>query len=315
MKLAWAAEGRTGARTRAILLFGIGLIGRCISQSLVRGGRVVFEDLPLDWNDGDMRRAQLQAARGRISKHADEREIVGIDTVWTAGKAGFGATADQLALEDKPFDDVLDLARDLAGEFPGARHHFHMMSSAGGLFEGQRLVSNDTPADPLRPYGQAKLAQENRASRPSLGLVCSIYRPSSVYGYNRLGGRAGLITVLVDNANMHRTSHIYGDINTLRDYVLASDIGDFVAGRVLSADAESGSFLLANGKPAAIGEVLRIVEKTAGRRLYVRFERQPSNADHMSFAPSALPANWMPTDLETGIRLTTGQLLGSVKVA
>ena len=78
---------------------------------------------------------------------------------------------------------------------------------------------------------------------------------------------------------------------------------------------EPGIFLLASGKPAAIAEVLRIVERVEDRRLYVRFERQASNADHMSFVPSALPANWWPTDLDTGIRLTARQLRGSVQVA
>jgi nucleoside-diphosphate-sugar epimerase len=184
-----------------------------------------------------------------------------------------------------------------------------MMSSAGGLFEGQRLVDRNSEPRPVRPYGRAKLSQEQRAPCLPAGISCSIYRPSSVYGHNRRGGRSGLIAALIDGAKTHQTSHIFGNINTLRDYVMAGDIGAFVAARV-SGNHEPGEFLLASGKPATIGEVIHIVERATARRLYVRFEHLASNADHMSFIPAALPEKWIPTDLETGIRLTASQLFG-----
>lgn len=298
---------------RLILLFGVGLIGRCIFIAL-RGTRgAAVEDLPFDWEDSGVRGPQLASLRELVTSQHRNAPIASIHLVWAAGKAGFGAGVAQLEREDESYDSVLELAERLASSLPETTHHFHMMSSAGGLFEGQRLVDQQSKAAPLRPYGWSKLEQERRAGQLPAAIACSIYRPSSVYGYNRFGGRAGLITVLVDNSNVHRTSHIYGDINTLRDYVLADDIGRFVAGRVLADEGNSGTFLMASGKPATIAEVLRIVETVIARRLYVRFERQQSNADHMTFACSALPSNWRPTDLETGVRLTAGQLLGSVK--
>jgi nucleoside-diphosphate-sugar epimerase len=306
MKLGWVHDSTDYGHL--VLLFGVGLIGRCILQSLARNFVAEFEDVPCDWTDGNAREHQLAALRRRIA--GGQRRPIGIvDVIWSAGKAGFGANADELLREDAPFDDILQLAADLAECLPSASHRFHMMSSAGGLFEGQRLVDRNSEPRPVRPYGRAKLSQELRARCLPAGISCSIYRPSSVYGHNRRRGRSGLIAALINGAKTHQTSHIYGNINTLRDYVMAGDIGAFVAAQV-SGSHKPGEFLLASGKPAAIGEVIHIVERAVARRLYVRFEHLASNADHMSFIPAALPEKWVPTNLETGIRLTASQMLG-----
>lgn len=311
MKFAWLDN----ECHRAVLLFGIGLIGRSVYTSLVRATGRKFEDVSVDWHDSHARRSQLATIYNSICERSRRiPDALRVEIVWSAGRAGLAATAEQLEQEDASFRDVVALARDLADSIPAASHHFHMMSSAGGLFEGQRLVDRTSEPRPSRPYGMTKLAQEKHLGALPAIVCRSIYRPSSVYGYARHGGRAGLISVLIDNASRYRTSNIFGDINTLRDYVLADDIGRFVAARIMSHEQQLGPFFLASAKPAAISEILHIVGKVVRRPLHVRFERQPFNADHMSFIQDVLPRNWWPTDLETGIRLTAEQLLGHVQV-
>ena len=58
-------------------------------------------------------------------------------------------------------------------------------------------------------------------------------------------------------------------------------------------------------------EVLDIVGKVIGRPLYLKLDTAPSNASHFSYRKSALPDNWFPTDLETGIKQVARQLASS----
>src|SRR5262249_7810010 len=157
-------------------------------------------------------------------------------------------------------EDLVELA-------PKSRHRFHLLSSAGGLFEGQRFVDTSAKPAPRRPYGEAKLAQEERTAKLRPEVATSIYRPSSVYGFSGAGGRAGLVNTLIENTRKHCPSHIFGDSDTVRDYVLASDIGNFIAGRMSLPIERSRTFLLASGKPSSTQEILKISEKVMGRPL------------------------------------------------
>ena len=125
------------------------------------------------------------------------------------------------------------------------------------------------------------------------------------------GGRAGLIATLIQNAKRYTPSRIVGQLDTVRDYVLVNDIGKFVAHCMNMRAERPESFLLASGRPTAIGEVLDIVGKVIGRPLYLKLDTAPSNASHFSYRRSALPDNWFPTDLETGIKQVARQLASS----
>jgi UDP-glucose 4-epimerase len=207
--------------------------------------------------------------------------------------------------------DILEWARALPPVLPGTRMGFHMLSSAGGLFEGQRFVDGASQPQPRRAYGQAKLEQEELLERLRCDMCAHVYRPSSIYGFSGEGGRSGLVNTLIVNAKRHSVSRIFGGLDTVRDYVLAADIGEFVAKRILQPEIDSQTFLLASGKPASVSEIVRIASKVIGTPLYLKLDLQPSNASHITFRPSALPEDWRPTDLETGIRLVMRQLSGA----
>jgi nucleoside-diphosphate-sugar epimerase len=291
-----------------IVILGLGLIGQAVLSATRRRGAFAGTRLPLSWTDPALRRAHLNNVRTAIG--SADSPPAGIDIVWTAGKAGFGATEDQLAQEDEPFRDVLAFAESLAEAWPTARHRFHLMSSAGGLFEGCRLVATGTEPNPRRPYGHAKLRQEAMVRAMPAGIQASIYRPSSVYGKSNGSGRPSLINVLIANALARRVSHLFADVGTLRDYLMSDDAGEFLAGRLVG-EAPSGTFLLATGKATAVQEIIHLVEVTLGTRLLLRIDPRPGNAEHMSFCPMALPAGFRPTDLATGIRQMARRLLYS----
>lgn len=291
-----------------VLLFGLGLIGGAVDRALRLRFQAEGRDFPYDWQDGGLRQAQRKGIGAALPQAGR------LAVVWTGGQSGFGSSDADMAQETAIVAELIAMAETLRQD--GRAVDFHMMSSAGGLFESQTHCSELSIPQPLRPYGAGKLMQE-RALAQAGGLDRRhVYRPSSVYGVTR-SKRVGLVTALISNAMQGRTTRIFGNPNTLRDYVLADDIGHYLARRIVGAGAVSGqgtdrapdpapdqgllTFLLASGRSASVFEVIERIRERIERPLLLQFDPHPSNVRDMSFLPSALPSDWQPTPLASGI--------------
>ncbi|WP_201829343.1 NAD-dependent epimerase/dehydratase family protein [Microvirga zambiensis] len=294
-------------------LFGIGLIGRAIAAYAMRTLGFTAREFAFDWSNTSQRARDADAIKAYILERRSTElpaKLGRLDILWAAGKAGFGSSTAEIELELAAFDDVLALGRRLFEGVPSKQRNFHLLSSAGGLFEGQRQVSGASTPAPLRPYGCLKLEQEQRLADLA-ETKAFIYRPSSVYGFSGSGVRLGLMNALIQNAVRHRVSTIYGEPHSVRDYILASDVGHFIS-RQLVSESASNTFLLASAKPSSIFELLRKIELIVGRKIFIHFDTRPSNSSNMSFCQSSLPPDWRPTDLDSGIRMTARQLMNSL---
>ncbi len=292
-------------QVETIILFGSGLIGASIASALLVREWLQTGDSGFDWNDKDLRELQAAAISAELVKRASDGK--GVAIVWAAGQAGFGTDESALQLEWKSFQSVLDIATRTSVHSPVA---VHLLSSAGGLFEGQRFVGIETPPAPLRPYGASKIRQEQAlreiAEKSEGRVVVEIYRPSTVYGYAPRG-RQGLISVLVRNALRGHVSNIFGSPGTLRDFVLSSDIGNYVADRIgapFNASSNISTWLLASGKATSMTEAIATVRRNMPRQLFLRYDASPSNALDNSYLPSAVAPGFQPTALPVGISQT-----------
>lgn len=308
--------------SHGIAVFGSGLVGGSVIRALNWRGDTANTHFPLDWTDRPSRLVDLAVIDAALDALAPAAVI---DIIWAAGRTGFGCSEAEAAVEREAFTDLMEWTHRVSRRFAGRLLAVHVVSSAGGLFEGQRFVTADTEPRPLRPYGALKLEQERIARQVCADIAIHLYRPSSVYGLGGANGRAGLVNTLIMNAKRHATSRIFGGLDTIRDYVLAADIGKFMAAKTGQEqppinpdqnDRETGApvptepqtHLMASGKPAALREVLSIIHRVVGRPLPVKLDPSPSNASHITFRASALPRNWAPTDIETGIRQVMRQL-------
>lgn len=280
---------RPGPEAPPVALFGVGLVGSAIARALEAGG-YRGERLAFPWGDPGTWRPRLEAVSARLAG------VGGLAVVWSAGRAGFASGAGECAAEEQVFGAVLAMAGGL-----GARVDFHLVSSFGGLFEGQRVVGRGSAPRPRRPYGELKLRQEERLAAATGLARRVVYRMSSVYGPAPAGQRRGLIPSLVADACARRVSHIGGRPSTLRDYLWAGDAGRFVARQVRERRGDA-VHLLGSGKPSSIGEIVQRVESALGRRLYLQYSTSPGNPRDISLAPSALPAGFVPRHLETVVR-------------
>lgn len=232
--------------------------------------------------------------------------------VWTAGITGFGSSTEDSNAELAQLEEVANWAGSL--QQAGHAVTFHLTSSAGGLFEGQSHVTDQSVPAPQRPYGTGKLQQESvlRTVADRTGMTARIYRPSSVYGYVP-GRRMGLITVVIRNTLLGEPIMLTGSTETLRDYVLADDIGRHLARQVMAKGDAPLMNLLASGQAVTIGDILARVERVLGMAPDVQKAASQDNAAHMSFAPEALPADWVSTPLDEGIAACATKIEAELK--
>ncbi len=162
--------------------FGIGLLGSSILRALRVRGQLSEERLPLGWDlCSEQGGAELAAIGTRLEELLDQSSARELSVVWSAGRAGFSATPAETEAELASYQAALDWAAAL-GERVGRPTSFHLLSSAGGLFEGSGLVTSQSAPAPQRPYGELKLRQEQALGERS--LLARIYRPTTVYCYN-----------------------------------------------------------------------------------------------------------------------------------
>ena len=174
-----------------------------IINCLREAGLTACEHLPYSWDSGDHQQ-QFSAILGRIKdliqkKSSAEKANTHLTIIWSAGRAGFAASEADAQQEIDSFQKVIALSELLVNEHPSTTSSFHMLSSAGGLFEGQTNVGRTSTPRPLRPYGVIKLEQELLLNKWVTPATKFCYRPSSVYGLPHQGQRMGLIPTLLQN--------------------------------------------------------------------------------------------------------------------
>jgi UDP-glucose 4-epimerase len=294
---------------RVIFLFGVGLIGTSILTKLSQSGNYEQSTHPFNWYDAKIRTQEAESIYEYVANYLRNKTAVSQDKgratfVWSAGRAGFQDSKACLNEEMLSFNDVLDIVKRLADEFTSVSIDFHLLSSAGGLYEGQTFVDKDSIPSPQRPYGELKLRQEQSLIDLDVCISKNIYRPTSVYGIMAGSHRMGLIPALLFNGLSNKVTTIFGSFSTLRDYVHSADVAGYIVD-IIHNDCVKNShdkFILASGRPSSIFEIKCIVEKVLSKKVYLDFRAIESNSSDITFSPSVLPENWQAMDIETGIR-------------
>lgn len=288
-----------------LLVFGAGLIGCNVIFSLQKYAFSQVE-MPYSWSDLKRQGEDERLIMKRLATWSNifpNKKLECIGIIWSAGKGGFNSSESELKNEMVSFKNVIELLEKIQAIFPNLHYSFHMISSAGGLFEGQCNVGIDSIPNPKRAYGFLKLNQECYLLEKNLGVPKVIYRPSSVYGFAGSGRRLGLVPTLILNAIYYKVSTIYGGMNTLRDYIFAGDVSKFIVSNILHPPHKNGVFILANGKPSTICEIVHKIEFVVGRKFYVCYKSSDVNSADNSYLRQPAPCFDL-TDLDTGIRKT-----------
>jgi len=292
--------------TGSVILFGSGVVGSAIEKALHRQGMVRARPIRIQWRSHE-RIETLKQWMEALPEQAGSNNTI----VWAAGRAGF--SADQTACDEElsAFVDTVHSIKQLVARRGRQSVSLHLVSSAGGLYEGVARVSPATPLMPRRPYGFLKLQQEQRSLALSGSIPVTVHRVSTVYGCPRPGQRVGLIGELIRNGLGRRPTSLYGAMDTLRDYVFSDEIGRHIASSI-TIEREPGSHIemLVAGQPTPIAAVVALVERVLSRRLLVSFQ-DAWNARDITFDPAIRAPGFQPEALRTGVSRALFQFLST----
>lgn len=190
------------------------------------------------------------------------------------------------------------------------------ISSGGTVYGNNGMVASkeSDPTMPISAYGAHKLLIENylRIFLATKQLDYLIFRLSNPYGPLQSTKQGiGLIRVVIDSIKNNRSVDIYGDGETLRDYIYVDDAIRAMEAAI-SYKGSHKIFNIGSGEGKSINEIIFLLEQIMNLKsnkntlLERNFDVRRSILD-ISLAKKEL--NWSPnTDLMSGINLTLNSL-------
>jgi UDP-glucuronate 4-epimerase len=261
---------------RFIVTGAAGFIGSHLSETLqARGDEVVGLDCFTDYYDPALKHENARGLEVReVDLAQDPLDFGGFDGVFhLAGQPGVRSFGDVFPLYLRR--NVLASQRVFeAAARDGVKVVFASSSSVYGAAE-RYPTPEDTPAQPLSPYGISKLACEQLADayRRQFGLDCVVVRYFNGFGPRQRPDMA--FTRIVNALATGGSFELFGDGAQSRSWTY---VGDLVEGTI-AALGGSGTYNLGGALEASMNESIELFERVSGRPLDVRRHDQPVPGD------------------------------------
>jgi len=252
--------------TNNILLLGGGFIGNALAKRLSEQGKsvtVVSHRSPehpikeVSWKQGDLGDPTLM--RELLSK---SDSVIHLAATSTPGKYTHAPTREAE-------ENLLPLLRFL--EIMGEETDIPLLFlSSGGAIYGNPVTLPAFETDliaPLSNHAAGKAAAEHFLGVfAHQGHPVTIIRPSNVYGPNQpLKSGFGLVRTLLENIRHDTPITIWGDGETVRDYLY---IDDLISACVsILENPTTGTFNIGTGLGHSINELCVIAETVTGKKL------------------------------------------------
>ncbi len=261
-----------------LVIGGNGFIGsRLVLALRARGNEVVVLDRYPARADVDWRGVRYSV--GDIHDAAALAQVLdGVDTVYHLASCTVPSTADA------------DPVGDIHGNLIGTHHllaamrtrgirRFCYFSSGGTVYGNPYSVPVDEthPLRPISSYGIVKVAIEQYLGmfQRQGWLDPVIIRPSNPYGPGQAtGGLQGAIAVFLGKALAGTGVQIWGDGETVRDYIYIDDLVDLALSAVQSG--RSAVFNAGSGTGTSLNALCDCIRQVTGRTLPIEY--QPSRA-------------------------------------
>jgi UDP-glucose 4-epimerase len=135
------------------------------------------------------------------------------------------------------------------------------------------LITEDTPSNPINPYGKTKVECEKLAKKYSKrGLPVIGLRYFNVFGIGQTLTYAGVITKFLTKLENKMPPIIFGDGKQIRDFIYVDDVIEANIQAMLS-NTNLGFFNIGTGKSTSILELANIMIKLSGNNFNPIFKK------------------------------------------
>ncbi|MFL5929557.1 MAG: NAD-dependent epimerase/dehydratase family protein [Gaiellaceae bacterium] len=306
--------------TRVLVTGGAGFIGSNLVRGLLeRGDEVRVLDNFSTGNRANLEGLDVDVVEGELRSYERVHNAVrGVEVVFHLGALGSvpRSVQDPLTSSAVNIEGTLNVL--LAARDEGVRRVVYSSSSSVYGTRRELPVSEDQPADPLSPYGVAKLAAERYCV--SFSRVYESFQTVVVRYFNVFGPRqspfsqyAAVIPLFITAIANGRAVRIEGDGEQRRDFTYVSNVVD---GTIRAAEAEGANgqiFNVAASSPVGVNQVADAIGAILGKPVHK--EAAPARAGDIrdSWADvrrAREVLGWEPSvNFEQGLQRTIDALL------
>jgi UDP-N-acetylglucosamine/UDP-N-acetyl-alpha-D-glucosaminouronate 4-epimerase len=304
---------------KVLVTGGAGFVGSALVRALLEHG----EDVRVLDNFSTGRRENLarldvEVVEGELRSYERVHNAVrGVDVVYHLGALGSVPRSVQDPLTSSAVNVEGTLNVLLAARDESVRRVVFSSSSSIYGSAGELPRTEAMPADPISPYGVAKLAAERYCvsfARVYHGFETVVLRYFNVFGPRQdpTSQYAAVVPLFVTAIRTGRPVTIYGDGEQSRDFTYVDNVVDATI-RAGEAEGASGRiFNVAAGAPATVNTLADMVGRILDRPVEREF-REPRPGDvrdsWADVGEARQVLDWRPTiDLEEGLRRTIESL-------
>jgi UDP-glucose 4-epimerase len=305
--------------TKALVTGGAGFIGSNLVRALVeRGDDVRVLDNFSTGNRANLAGVDVDVVEGELRSYERVHNAVrGIEVVYHLGALGSVPRSVQDPLTSNAVNVEGTLNVLLAARDSGVRRV--VFASSSSVYGGRAAlpVTEETPPDPISPYGVAKLAAERYCiafSRVYDGLETVVLRYFNVFGPRQspYSEYAAMVPRFLIAVMRGEAITIDGDGEQSRGFTYVANAVDATLRAADVAEANGRVFNISAGTPATVNEVADAIGRILGKPVERR--HGPARVGDIRASWANVTAaretlGWEPTvGLEDGLRLTAETL-------
>jgi UDP-glucose 4-epimerase len=305
---------------KVLVTGGGGFIGSNLVRALLeRGDEVRVLDNFSTGNRQNLAGLDVDVVEGELRSYERVHNAVrGVEIVFHLGALGSVPRSVQDPLTSNAVNVEGTLNVLLAARDEGVRRVVFSSSSSVYGTRRELPVREDQAADPLSPYGVAKLAAERYCvsfSRVYESFESVVVRYFNVFGPRQspLSQYAAVIPLFITAIADGKPIRIDGDGEQSRDFTYVSNVVDGTILAAAAADASGRIFNVAASAPASVNQVAETIGRILDRPVEKVFA--PSRAGDIrdswaDIASARETFGWEPSiGLEDGLRRTADSLI------
>ena len=305
---------------QSLVTGGAGFVGSNLVRALVeRGESVRVLDNFSTGSRANLDGLDVEVVEGELRSYERVHNAVrGVEVVYHLGALGSVPRSVQDPLTSSAVNVEGTLNVLLAARDEGVRRVVYSSSSSVYGSQGELPRTEEMAADPISPYGVAKLAAERYCvsfSRVYEGFETVVLRYFNVFGPRQspYSQYAAVVPLFILAISEGRPITIFGDGEQSRDFTFVDNVVDATA-RAGTAEGASGRiFNVAAGAPASVNQLAETIGRILDKPVETTFEPPRPGDVRDSWADVSAAAEALgyrtSVDLEEGLRRTAGFLL------